>query len=364
GTPRVGFAIPGQGPRLAGALAGVYGRVPAVTEVVDEVADVIGSIHDLPLSVLLHDTEEAAEALKDTAVSMPALFTVAVALGRWWADVGVRPDVVLGHSGGAYAAAVLAGVWSLRDGARLAAARGRLMGGLPPVGAMAAVFGSAERLDEHPALRSGEVVIASYNGPRETVISGPTEAVLAVMDDLAEQGVKSARLRVSYASHSPLMDPVLGPLREAFDGVEMRPPTTEFVSDTTGETAGDEIATVDYWVRHTRLPVRFAAAMRTMLDRRVKVVIELGPGGLLPLFMSVAGERPPVCVPSVVTEVGAARGLLEAAGRVWASGAELDWSRVNGPAPAARAVLPTYPFQRRTYRPALNVDAAPPPAPP
>ncbi|TDC25341.1 SDR family NAD(P)-dependent oxidoreductase, partial [Streptomyces sp. 8K308] len=363
GAPRVGFVVPGQGPRLAGALAGVYGRVPVVTEVVDEVARSVGPVSGLPLSVLLDDSEESAAALADTAVVQPALFTVAVALGRWWQSIGVRPAMVLGHSAGAYAAAVLAGVFSLEDGIRLTSARARLMAGLPPVGAMAAVFCAAEELAEVDDVRRGEVVIASYNGPRETVVSGPTEAVLALLDEMAARGVKSVRLRVSYASHGPLMEPVLGPLGEAFEGVTPRRPTTEFVSDSTGEIAGPEVATVDYWVRHTRQPVLFSKAMRTMLDRRVGVVIELGPGGLLPLFLSVAGERELVCAPSVVVEGGVPRGLLESAGRVWAAGVDIDWTRVNGPRPAGPLPsLPTYPFQRQSYWPELTEGPAPAPA--
>ncbi|GAB2883510.1 type I polyketide synthase [Streptomyces mayteni] len=354
GAPRVGFVVPGQGPRLAGALAGLYGTVPEVTEVVDEVAKSVGPVTGLPLSVLLDDSDESAAALADTAVVQPALFTVAVALGRWWRSIGVRPAMVLGHSAGAYAAAVLAGVFSLEDGIRLICARARLMGDLPPVGAMAAVFCAAEELADVEVIRSGEVVIASYNGPRETVVSGPTRAVLALLDEMAEREVRSVRLRVSYASHGPLMEPVLGPLGAAFEQVTLQRPTTEFVSDSTGELAGPEVATVDYWVRHTRRPVRFSQAMRTMLDRRIGVVIELGPGGLLPLFLSVAGERAPVCAPSVVIEGGVPRGLLESAGRVWAAGVDIDWARVNGPRPAGPSpLLPGYPFQRQAYWPEL-----------
>ncbi|WP_158613084.1 type I polyketide synthase [Nocardiopsis sp. Huas11] len=349
GAPRVAFVVPGQGPRLAGALSGVYGRVPAVTEVVDEVAAVVGPVSELPLSVLLDDSEEAAEALMDTAVVQPCLFAVAVALGRWWESVGVRADVVLGHSAGAYAAAVLSGVFTVGEGARLTRARARLMGALPPVGAMAAVFCPAEDLAALDELRHGQVVIASYNGPRENVVSGPTEQVLAVMETMAGRGVKSARLRVSYASHGPLMESVLPDLGAAFEGIHPREPDRDLVSDSTGELAGATVTTADYWVRHTRRPVLFSAAMRTVLDRGARVVVELGPGGLLPLFLGVAGDREPVCVPSVLTEEGVYQGLMEAVAQVWAAGVDIDWARVNGPGPGVAPTLPTYPFQRRPY---------------
>ncbi|MDT0308873.1 SDR family NAD(P)-dependent oxidoreductase [Streptomyces sp. DSM 44917] len=352
GAPRVGFVVPGQGQRLAGALAGLYGRLPEVTEVVDTVAATVGPVSELPLSALLDDSGDpaVAAALHETSVVQPALFTAAVALGRWWQSAGVRPSAVVGHSAGAYAAAVLAGVFTLEEGARLVATRARLMGELPSDGAMAAVFRPAEDLLGRAALRDGEVVVAARNSARETVVAGPAKAVTALLEELAAEGVRGTRLRVSHAFHSPQMNPVLAPLARAFEGVNARRPTAEFVSDTTGRLAGPEVTTADYWVRHTREPVLFGDAARTLLDRRIGVVIELGAGGLLPLILAASGERQPVCVPSVVMEGGTRRGLLEAAGRVWAAGVGLDWSRVNGPRPAGPLpVLPSYPFQRRTY---------------
>jgi acyl transferase domain-containing protein len=356
GAPRIAFVVPGQGARLAGLLAELYGRVGAVTETVDSVAGIVGPVTALPLSTLVDPGPEAADALTDTAVAQIALYTAAVALGAWWRSVGVEPDAVVGHSVGAYAAAALAGVFSVTDGARLVAARARLMADLPGSGAMAAVMCGPDRLT---GLLADEVEIAAHNSGTETVLSGPKEAVAKVIARLAGQGVRTVALRVSHAFHSAQMEPALPGLAAAFAATETRPPAIDFVSDRTGTLAGTELLDTGYWTGHTREPVRFADALRTLLAEGAGIVIELGTGGLLPLVAAAAGGSPVVCLPSGGAGEGSHRRLLGALARVWAEGGKVDWSVVNGPRPAVVPALPTYPFQRQTYWHGVE-----PPAPP
>ena len=117
------------------------------------------------------DGPDAEETLRQTSYAQPALFAVEMGLARLWQSWGFEPDVVLGHSVGQYSAACVAGVFSLEDGARLMAERGRLFGSLPAGGRMVAVFTAAERVesltDEFPSLS-----VAAYNGAN-TVLSGP-----------------------------------------------------------------------------------------------------------------------------------------------------------------------------------------------
>ena len=169
GHPRLAFVVPGQGSRLAGAARDLYRRQAVFTDTFDRLADVLGPADQLPLAALLEPGADAEAALARTEHAQPALYALAVGLGRWWQAAGIEPDLVLGHSVGAYAAAALAGVFSYEDGARLVAARGRLMGALPPGGAMAAVF--APETTVAGALDPG-VAIAAVNGSDEVVLSG------------------------------------------------------------------------------------------------------------------------------------------------------------------------------------------------
>ena len=128
-------------------------------------------------------------------------------LARLWQSWGIEPDVVLGHSVGQYAAACVAGVFSLEDGARLMAERGRLFGSLPEGGRMVAVFADAEHV-ERVADEFPRVSVAAYNGPN-TVLSGPGADLEQIVATFSDDGIRCTWLDTSHAFHSELLEPVL-----------------------------------------------------------------------------------------------------------------------------------------------------------
>src|SRR5690606_19965738 len=137
---------------------------------------------------------------------------------------GVQPAVLVGHSIGGYVAACVAGVFSLEDGLKLIAARGRLMQALPQNGAMAAVFAPQEQVQATLAPYAERVSIAAVNGPENVVISGEETAVAAILDTLTARGLKSRRLTVSHAFHSPLMEPMLDEFERVAAGITYHAP--------------------------------------------------------------------------------------------------------------------------------------------
>ncbi|MFB9467849.1 acyltransferase domain-containing protein, partial [Streptomyces cinereospinus] len=250
------------------------GRFPVFAAAFDEVTAALDVHLERPLREVLWGGDPAV--VEGTGWAQPGLFAFEVALFRLLESVGLRPDVVAGHSVGELAAAHVSGVLTLADAARLVAARGRLMQGLPAGGAMASVRAGEE---EVRAVLAGGVSIAAVNGPRSVVISGGEDAVAETMSRL--QDFKVTRLRVSHAFHSALMEPMLAGFAEVAAQLDYGIPRIPVVSTLTGRPVTEELQDPRYWVRQVREPVRFADAVTALAEQGVGRFLEVGPDTVL-----------------------------------------------------------------------------------
>jgi NADPH:quinone reductase-like Zn-dependent oxidoreductase/short-subunit dehydrogenase len=273
-------------------------------------------------------------------------------LARLWQSWGVEPDVVLGHSVGQYAAACVAGVFGLEDGARLMAERGRLFGSLPDGGRMVAVFADAKYVEEI-ANEFPRVSVAAYNGPN-TVLSGPGADLEQVVARGGNDGIRCSWLETSHAFHSELLEPVLGEFESYAARLQFAVPTLPLVCNRTGAVLTAETPLdAQYWRRHSRQPVQFAESVRTVAALGCSVLMEIGPQPVLTgAAVQVWPEHlaAPRAIVSLRKGVGDRRQIAEALAAAYVSGHRPRFAALQRQ-PRRRLELPTYPFQRRRFWP-------------
>lgn len=358
GRSPVAFMFPGQGSQYPGMAWDLYRSEPEFRRSVDRCVAICRRLTNENLLALIHPDEPspaAADRLKATSAAQPALFTIEYSLAQLWISRGIRPQAMIGHSIGEFVAATIGGTFSLEDALELVVMRGRLMQSLPG-GTMLSV--RLPEKDVRPLL-TADLALAAVNGPSLCVVSGPEEAVAAAEAALRARGAMSRRLHTSHAFHSRMIDPIVEPLRQRLAQLRLSAPTLRWVSCVSGRWIADEEATsAEYWARHARETVRFADGVAALAAQTpAPLLLEVGPGNVLStlaLQTLQGGGKVVTSLQGAEHERDDRDCLLEAAGRLWAHGAEPDWQAWHS-GPRRRIPLPTYSFDRKRHW----VDAPP-----
>ncbi|MCA0175820.1 MAG: amino acid adenylation domain-containing protein [Proteobacteria bacterium] len=331
----------GQGAQYPGMGLALAQADPAFATAFDEALAAMQP--NLPFDLRARLADADPMALTDTAVTQPATFCLQVALAAAWRARGAEPVALIGHSVGEFAAAVVAGVLTLGDAARLVARRGALMQAQPP-GRMLSVRAPAETI---AARLPDGVSLAADNGPQACVVAGPETLLAPLAAQWEAEGLAVRLLATSHAFHSAMMAPAVAPFEAEVAAVPRQAPQIPIASTLTGTWLTDAEATdAHYWARHLREPVRFRPALAEALARHPgAALLEIGPRATLLGLARQQGGRGVASLESAPGREAAAMALAQ--GGLWALGIEL-------PAPVAtpaqgrqRVTLPTYPFERQ-----------------
>ena len=281
------LVFPGQGSQYVGMAKELAESSGIARETIEHADARLG----FPLSELMFEGPE--ETLNDTFNSQPAIFTASVAALRALHaradDEGyvLAPMMVAGHSLGEFTALVAAEVIDFETGLDLVRARGRAMmeAGAANPGAMAAVLGMdderiAELVDE--ASQGDVITIANLNCPGQTVVSGAVEPLERFVELAKSAGARRvARLPISIASHSALMEPAAATLNTLFDDIVLNQPTMPLVSNSTGQRLNTAEEIREELRYHVVRGVDWTTSIRTMIEAGITTFVEIGPGNVL-----------------------------------------------------------------------------------
>jgi [acyl-carrier-protein] S-malonyltransferase len=246
--------------------------------VVEEASDAIGR------DVGSGCRDEAA--LATTEFVQPAIVACDVAGFRVLSALGMGVTGTAGHSLGEFAALVAAEVLSLPGALAIVAVRGRAMqaAGERRPGSMTALLGigTPEATDLCDRVRGDDVLlVANENSPQQVVISGSLPALERAEALAAERRIRAVRLKVAGAFHSPLMEPAVGPLREAIDAAAFGPPRFPVAANVTGTLVSDPDELRALLRRHVVSPVRWERCAQALAQAGPDAFVEAGPGDVL-----------------------------------------------------------------------------------
>ncbi|WP_433532734.1 SDR family NAD(P)-dependent oxidoreductase [Micromonospora sp. CA-263727] len=336
---RPAFVFPGQGSQWVGMASELRAQSAVFRDRFAECERALAPFVDWRLSEVVDDEV----ALGRVDVVQPVLWAVMVSLAEVWSSFGVKPSVVVGHSQGEVAAACVAGLLSLDDGARIVASRSALVASkLAGRGGMVSVSASREEVESWLVGLS----VAAVNGPSSLVVAGDDRLLDALLARCEQAGVRARRIAVDYASHSVDVETIETDLRAALAGIVPTVGGVPFFSTVTGRF--ESVVDADYWYRNLRQPVGFAAAVQVLVADGVDGFVEVSAHPVLTTAIEDTVEGAAVVVGTLRRDEGGLQRLYLSLGEAWTRGLPVDFTPAFGNNPQL-VDLPTYAFQRERF---------------
>lgn len=303
------------------------------------------------------------EALHKTLYSQTSIFCTEYCLMKLWESWGIKPDAVIGHSLGEFAATVCAGILSLEDALTLVAERSRLVETICKSGKMIVIKADEKTVDGHLTafLRNNKnfwLDYAALNSSDQTVLAGPPQVVDAFAMYCTRLDLKAHILDATNAFHSRDMDDIIGEYGKVIRNVKpSAAPSSEctYFSGLKGVACQAEDINCEYWIQHSRDRVRFMAACKAAYEDGCRIFVEVGPQPVLcALTMkNISGEsmyeEPITVLPSMRKKENEWNTLLGTLTKMYQLGFPIDWNGFEQYYNRRKIKLPTYPFNRKKH---------------
>jgi len=338
-----GFLFTGQGQNYFQMGHALYQRFEVFKNAFDRCMAVYNALANGPelQELVFHCLEHA---YIDASTYQCHLFAVQYSLAQLWLSLGVSPQVLIGHSVGEYAAAVVAGCMTAEDAMELLYHRGKLVETVAK-GQMLSLKA------DHKTVESilPNIAIAARNSRKSTVISGSPEHIAYAIDIAKENGIDAKLLHAERAFHSPMMDEIADTFLAYAERVQYNEPTIPWVSTVTGEPQ-TQAPNAHYWRCHLLQTVLFESAAKAVGE--VPVFIEIGPGGTTLAMLNECLEHSSVYLRSC-NRPKAGRGetdsLLNSIGKLYQQGSALQWRSLYSEHECRRVFVPPQEFNRKRY---------------
>ncbi len=365
GSIKTVWLFPGQGAQYINMAKALYEHCNEFAQAFDECNQYIKNFCEKnadyfgfpDLSCLLfpcseENSQQSKLLLDNTKYTQIAVFVIDYCTAQLLLSAGCKPDALLGHSLGEYAAACIAGIFSLKDAIELVMVRGHLISRLPE-GGMISVAAGEERLQY---VNTKELALAAKNSRNLLVYSGTLDAISTFAGDLQNNNLSGTVIPVSHAFHSPMMEDAIPLLREVLKSISLGKPKINIVSNLTGELLSDQQATdPQYWLDHLLHTVKFSDGIAFLEHRFSKpVYLEVGPG----LGLSTLAKRNGVddfrvinTLPHAKSQEEAHLSLLNSLGALWSRGADIKLKKFlsgfYGISHIRNLSLPPYVFDKK-----------------
>ncbi|NMM55488.1 non-ribosomal peptide synthetase/type I polyketide synthase [Paenibacillus aquistagni] len=348
------FLFPGQGAQYTDMGLGLYQNWEVFRDLMDECFQIYSDITGNDIKQIIYpDQGQPDYLIHQTRYTQPSIFMIEYCIARFLLELGVEPDIMIGHSLGEYTCACISGVFSLRDAISLIISRAELTD-LIMQGSMLSVQSDVETVKE---FLTDQISLACINTPMNCVLSGPTEIIEKLGFNLEKRGIRNQIIKTSHAFHSSMMDPILDTFKERIENINFSNPSVPYISTLTGLLIEqDDVNNPDYWVRHMRETVSFSAGITQILEQVTGegMFIEVGPGNTLTSFVKQITLNRDSNFKYIQTlrhpleRSSDERFFLKTIGHLWKLGVNIHWESLHDEA-KYKISLPTYAFQKEQF---------------